>query len=101
MNLTDLFALIGAALVASCCVILIFNTHYDDGFFGRLGLCCIALVACSRVFSVLLNIGQTTPPMGILLWLGLALFLIRHTARFLKRLKHRDHTWYRGNGHYR
>ena len=98
MGSNDLVALLGAAAVLSCCFILVFNRDYDDGFFGRLGLTGIALVACSRIFSVLHGDPNQTSPMGVLLWAGLALFLVRHTSSFLKRCRRKDHTWYIRNG---
>lgn len=86
---------LGAIVALSCCVALVFHPDYDDGLFGRAGLVCIGVTAFARVMLVL-TVGFPHPtPVGVLLWLGVALFLGRHTWCFLLRARRRDETWYK------
>lgn len=86
----SVFLIVCAFLVFACCTVLIFHHDYEDGLIGRIGLALMGLAAFSRVhngFIVVFLDGDVIPitNIGNLLWTGAAIFLTRHTARFLWR----------------
>jgi hypothetical protein len=87
----------GASAVLACCVALVANRQYHAGLFGKVGLSLVAIAALSRL-GALLEHGANAwvSPQGVLIWIGLALFLVRHTLRYFHRLMRGDPTWYPG-----
>lgn len=87
--------LLGALVVFAACAFLVFHPAYDDGFLGRLGLSLVAVVAAARILRIVFEVGPAAPTsLAVMLYVGLALFLTRHTTNFLRRSRNRDHTWY-------
>ena len=74
-----------AALVAVITITLILHHEYEDGLVGRLALSGIGLGAIVRFMEILSN-GASMPvtPVGVLIWISLALFFSRHLFRFMK-----------------
>ena len=92
-----LFALlvIAASTVLFCCVVLVFYRDYHAGAIGKFGLGMIALAAISRLYGLLEHgINSWVSPQGVMLWLGLALFLGRHVVKFAWRAAKRGPDWY-------
>jgi hypothetical protein len=93
-----LLVLLVVAVIAvlACCLLFVLHPEYHAGVVGNLGLCLIALASFSRL-AVLLERGQVAyvSPQGVVLWIGLALFLGRHALKFALRAARRDSTWYR------
>lgn len=88
-------ALICAALTGACCITLIFHKDYDDGIIGRIALGLMGFAAFARVTTPFFGLVPIMPtPVSVFLWSGIALFMTRHTMKFLIRSKKRDSTWY-------
>jgi fructose-specific component phosphotransferase system IIB-like protein len=79
-----LLLLLLTAVIVPVCVLLIFHPDYEDGFFGRIGLTLIGIAGFARLVSVFGDAHPVTP-IGMVLWLGVAIFLVRHCWRFLRR----------------
>mgnify|MGYP001290541506 CR=1 FL=1 len=93
---------LSTVLVLACAIILVFNKEYDDGVIGRLGLSLIGLAALARGMSILQHweehavspsLISTGSSIALLLWSGIALFLIRHTYRFLRFQSNGEYAW--------
>lgn len=73
------------AVVLAVSLVLVFHSDYEDGLVGRLGLALIAFAAYSGFMRILDREFQAyVSPVWLLLWAGLALFLLRHLWRFLR-----------------
>lgn len=81
-----------ALLVAPCalsvflvCLSLVLHPDYEDGLIGRIALAAMAVAGITR-FMDIVAAGAATPiaHIGVLLWIGLALFMMRHLYRFLR-----------------
>jgi membrane protein implicated in regulation of membrane protease activity len=88
MNPIDLGLFAAAFSVCVNTFFLVFRCDYVDGLFGRVGL----IAMCVAAFLVLLDLTadeQLLDPWKVLLLLlaGLAIFLARHTARFLRAIR--------------
>jgi hypothetical protein len=86
---------VAAALVLAVCALLVLHRDYHAGFVGNLGLGMLALAAATRLAGILEQGGEVRiTPLGVLLWIGLALFLGRHAFKFLHRWRAGGPTWY-------
>lgn len=89
-----ILTLVCATIVALVAVTLILHQEYEDGLVGRLGLCGICLGAIVRGSEIAaLGAAVAVPPVGVLIWISLAVFLSRHLYRFLRWHKRRDYDW--------
>lgn len=86
-----LLVLIACVVVFLAALLFVLHRDYHAGFIGTLGLGLIALAAFARAHGIVgqweeqgLEAVRVTPP-GVLLWIGLALFLGRQAYRFLTR----------------
>lgn len=84
-----LAAFICSLLIAGMCIALILSSHYHDGFFGRIGLALITIgTGVGIVFRDVSEYCDGThdyahvSPGGLMILLGLTVFLARHTYRF-------------------
>ena len=74
----------GAALIVACiCIFLVFHEDYEDGMIGRLALSLMGLSASGRVLQLSDNHAWQVSNIGLVLWIGLALFLGQTMYRFL------------------
>lgn len=94
MILTTVISGLCATVVASIAIILILHHEYDDGLIGRVALSGLGLGAIVRVTEIISN-GASMPvtPVGVLIWVALALFLGRHLRRFMKWKHSGDYDW--------
>ena len=84
-----------ASAVLGCCLLLVFNRDYHAGLVGKIGLGLVALAALSRVGALLEQGAHAwVSPQGVLVWVGLALFLGRHVVRYCIRARRRGPSWY-------
>jgi hypothetical protein len=81
--LTELVALCALA-VSVVCTLLVLHPKYNDGILGRLGLSAIAIAGFARAATVLSGASYEVSNVGALLWIGLAIFLLRHFRNFHK-----------------
>jgi hypothetical protein len=90
-----LVVFMAAVLVLAVCMLLVLHPDYHAGLFGNTGLALIALAAVTRLAGIL-EYGSEVhiTPLGVMLWIGLALFLGRHACHFLHRWATRGPTWY-------
>ena len=97
MSVTLYVFMLGAvAAVFGCCFFLLFARDYHAGAFGTAGLGLVALAALGRLAGLWdRGLESYVSPQGVMLWLGLALFLGRHVLKFACRAARRDGTWYR------
>jgi hypothetical protein len=75
---------VATAPLTAICIHLVFHPQYEDGFFGRLGLSGIGITAFARAVSVFSDAHPITP-IGMVLWVSLSIFLLRHWWRFTHR----------------
>ena len=87
----SLIAFICAALISVMCIALILSPNYHDGFFGRLGLALITVgTGVGMVFRDVVEFMDGTHDYfsvshsGLMILLGLTIFLVRHLYRFQK-----------------
>ena len=83
------------ALFIICCVsvFLAWNQHYEDGIFGRLALVIIALGSFIGLLQEANGDGYNFSPVAVTIFTGIAIFMVRHTYRFLRWRKHGDGDW--------
>jgi hypothetical protein len=83
-----------AAIVASVAIILILHHEYEDGLVGRIALSGLGLGAIVRVTEIISH-GASLPvtPVGVLIWISLAMFLGRHLFRFMRWKHSGDYDW--------
>lgn len=95
----SLFALVlvvvCASVVLGVCLLFVFHKDYDTGLVGAVGFGMVATAALIRVTGALEHPGTVTVgPIGLFVWVGLALALGRMAWKFLRRARRRDRTWY-------
>lgn len=72
-----------AVLVVS--VVLVLHPDYEDGLVGRIGLALIGIAALARVLGILTSEHpRQFSSIALMLWIGLALFMLRHAWRFMR-----------------
>ena len=92
-------AIIGVAslVVLIVSTLLVLHQDYEDGLIGRVGLALMAMAAMARFAGVLDAVwhghGILISHVGIILWVGLAIFLTRHAYRFMSWRKTGKHEW--------
>ena len=96
MSLTFIVVFIAAFVVLCACTVLVFHKDYASGFVGSIGLALIAVSATARLVILLENgiSPVRIPNIGVVLWIGLALFLGRLLWKFLNRARTRGPSWY-------
>ena len=83
--LANIIVFIAATAVLIISLVLVFHPEYEDGLLGRFALCLI----CMAAFALGSNIidadfaAQFNRP-GIMLWMGICIFLCRHFYRFMR-----------------
>lgn len=83
-----------AMVVAVICTTLVLHREYEDGLLGRLGLALMALAATARTLQLVESEFQrSVNPIGLVLWVGLALFLARHLYRFMRWRRSGEGDW--------
>lgn len=93
--LAVLLVVVCASIVLGVCVLFVFHPDYDTGLVGAIGLGMVAIAALIRVTGALQSPGMVAVgPIGIFVWIGLALALGRMAWKFLRRAKRRDRSWY-------
>ena len=80
--------------VGAICAILIFHRHYVTGVIRTAGLALIAVAAFARGASLLTQNGVDVSNVGIITWIGLALFFVSHFRGFTGRCKRKGPSWY-------
>lgn len=86
---------LAAAVVLAVCVLLVLHPSYHAGLVGNLGLAMVALAAASRCAAIAEHGREVyITPQGVVLWIGLALFLGRHAWKFLQRWALAGPSWY-------
>ena len=83
MPIPNMIVLTAALIVASICIFLVFHEDYEDGFVGRLALSLIGMSASGRVLQLAEDATRYVSSVGLVLWIGLALFLGQTLFRFL------------------
>lgn len=113
-----LFVALCSVAVGVIMMVLIFHRDYSDDIFQRIACSLIAISAFARTIQLVAPdpnsiFNATMVPglsnVGVLLWVGLAMFFSSHCYRFLRRCKRKDDTWYdvdstlmlKRRGHYR
>lgn len=96
----SLFALmlvvVCASVVLGVCLLFVFHKDYDTGLIGAIGFGMVATAALIRLTGALERPDTVTVgPIGLFVWIGLALALGRMAWKFLRRAKLRDCTWYK------
>lgn len=77
---------IACVLVAGAAFLFVFHRDYHAGVLGTSGLAFICIAAASRALSIAeAGFEARVTPQGVMLWIGLALFLGRQAYRFLAR----------------
>ena len=90
MSITAFLVLFSAGLVCLICTILVFHPDYDDNLIRRLALAMLALGAFLRVEGIVeLHNGFTRAfsNVAIIVWLGLALFMVDHFYSFVRKAR--------------
>lgn len=83
-----------AVLVAAVCVILVLHKDYEDGLVGRISLSFIGVAGVARAMQLIASeFDRAVSPIGVLLWIGLAIFFARHLYRFLRWRRSGDGDW--------
>ena len=94
MITSSLLAGLCAAIVAVICTVLVFHKDYEDGLLGRLGLAVMAIASLARLSHLVEHeFSRNVSPIGVMLWLGLAIFLGRHLYRFLRWRRSGEGDW--------
>lgn len=93
---------IAASICFACCAVLVLHRQYHDGLIGRFGLTLIALAAAARVMQLCMEafngLESVLAKPNCILWIGVAMFLARHTYNFLRRWHKQNGTWYPAPG---
>lgn len=85
MTTSALLVMPCALVVFLVCLALVLHSDYEDGLVGRLALAAMGLAGISRFIDIVNKAGEIpVAAVGVLLWMGLALFLMRHLYRFLR-----------------
>ena len=71
------------ALILACCAFLTLHHHYEDGVVGRVALACMALASMMLMAEYMSGAYRDIPGPMVLLCIGAATFIARHTYRFL------------------
>ena len=92
--LANILVFTAATAVLTISLILVFHPEYEDGLLGRFALCriCIAAFALGSNFIDAEFAAQFNKP-GIMLWLGICIFLCRHFYRFMRWRYRGDFAW--------
>lgn len=94
MNTTLLVLALALVVTAFSCLLFVFHSEYEVGVLGVIGLGTIAVVALSRLESMIDDPENVyLSPRAVLMWVGVALFFGQLAWRFLKRLRCRDGGW--------
>jgi hypothetical protein len=89
-------ALTAIIVVLSICLLFVFHPEYHTGALGTAGLSLMGVGALMR-FSHLIDSHRLVSNVEVLVWFGLALWLMQSLYNFLRRCSRKDSTWYRGN----
>lgn len=71
-----------AILAASC--FLMWAENYEDGIVGHAGLACMAMAAFVVLYSAWHGTQYEFQPSSMVLFVGIAIFMLRHTYRFIR-----------------
>lgn len=89
------FAVMFAALGCTCiAVVITLHPKYHCGFVRVVGLGMIAVAGLSRAAKLWLDPDAVVTHVGVLLWIGLFLFLGSHAWRFFSRYRRGGPCWY-------
>lgn len=91
--MTDITVLSSSIAVFACGSFLTLNKEYDDGVFGKAILIAMIIAAGVNIAYVFESGGFDPAPTTVVGWAGLALFLIRHSYRFLRYRMHGKFSW--------
>lgn len=88
MSYTIITVFAAASIVLAIALVLVFHPEYHDGLVRRIGLSCIGLGAWLRVLDILQAGWEHRPfsKMALLVWVGVAIFLMDHFYNFLRHL---------------
>lgn len=86
-----LVSALGCTLIA---VAVTLHPRYHCGLVRTIGLGMIAVAGLSRSSTLLFEPDGTVTHIGVLLWVGLLLFLGSHAWRFYSRYAQRGPCWY-------
>lgn len=94
MSTALLVLALALAITAICCLLFVFHPEYEVGALGIIGLGIIAVVALSRLESMIEDPDAVyLAPRAVLMWVGVALFFGQLAWRFLKRWRCKDGGW--------
>ena len=91
--MTDITVLSSSIAVFACGSFLTLNKEYDDGVFGKAILIAMIIAAGVNIAYVFESGGFDPAPTTVVGWAALALFLIRHSYRFLRYRMHGKFSW--------
>ena len=87
MMLPTMVLMVCTLPVGVVCIYLVLHREYEDGFIGRIGLALISIAAFARFATTLGGGDFPITTIGLVLWIGVALFFVRHWYRFVNRSK--------------
>ena len=82
--MSEYFSLISITLIFALSLFLMWHRIYEDGIIGRLALIAMAGGAFIALLQNLNGEGYIFNPVSVTMQTGVALFMLRHTYRFLK-----------------
>lgn len=92
--LIGLLVVFCALTVSMVSTLLVLHRDYEDGLLGRIGLSFMALAGSARAMHLLIHgLDMPSNPIAVLLWIGLALFMVRHLYRFMRWRRSGEYDW--------
>lgn len=86
--------ILATVIVFVSALTFVFHPDYDAGFFGTIGLGCLAIASAARFAVVVTGEGPSASPYSLLIWCGLSLYFGSRLGSFLVRSKKKGPTWY-------
>jgi len=96
MNTGLFVTVLSAFVVCILATFLVFHERYEDGFWGRLALVGLIFSGIAFVVDGLTGHIEDVLPATALDSLAFAVFLIRHTYRFVRWTRTGAHSWDKG-----
>lgn len=90
MSMPLLLLALSIVVTLAVCLLFVFHPEYEAGVLGVFGLGVVAIVAMSRLDSMIEDPESVyLSPRSLMMWVGVALFLGQLAWRFLKRCRAR------------
>lgn len=85
---------VAAAAIAAVAAFLVLNCEYEDGFVGRVALVIMFIAGAAIAAEAFIEGDEyDIRPANMAMFLGVAIFMVRHAYRFLRWRLFGKHEW--------